>query len=404
MAAVGVSAFLIHSRKPPIPYCKATVYALREKSMIYLDNAASSHPKPLEVLRAVAQQLKENGANPGRSGHDMALGASDTVFTARSAIARAFGTEPEMVIFTLNTTDAINRGLKGLLRDGDHVVISGLEHNSVLRPLVSMREQGKITFDIVTVSEDDEETAARFVRAIRPNTRLIFCTHASNVTGQILPIREIGRICHRNGILFGVDGAQTAGIEAYDLKNDPIDLICVPGHKGLLGPQGTGALILARPLEMVPLLEGGTGSDSLSEHQPLTYPEGFESGTLNTPGLAGLREGVRFTNRHREAINRHERQLRRLFEEEVKKLPDYHVVSHGSDFVATVSLIPPRGHSEELGQWLNHYGICTRAGYHCSALAHNSLGTKHTGTVRISFGYRNTERDVYECVKYLKKY
>lgn len=372
--------------------------------MIYLDNAASSHPKPSEVVRAVHRQLKKNGANPGRSGHDMAMSASDTVFRARKTLATSFGTEPETVIFTSNTTDAINRAVKGLLKQGDHVIISNLEHNSVLRPLVALRDQGIITFDVVPIKPSEEETVMDFRQRFRSNTKLVCCTHASNVTGQILPVREIGLECRAAGILFGVDGAQTAGIHSYDLQTDPIDLLCVPGHKGLLGPQGTGALILAKPLELQSLYEGGTGSDSLSENQPLTFPEGYESGTLNTPGIAGLQAGVSYTDRNRNEIRTREKELRALFTEEMSKLSGYKILGEGTSFVATVSLVHENAHSEIISQWLNRQGICTRGGFHCSALAHRALKTEACGAVRVSFGYRNTVAEVCECVKSLKKY
>ncbi len=373
--------------------------------MIYLDNAASSYPKPATVLRAVAEQLRKNGANPGRSGHKMAMKASDTIYSTRNILARSFRTEPETVIFTMNTTDAINRVLKGILKQGDHVVISDLEHNSVLRPLVALRDRGVISgFDIATTENHEEETIDNFRRSIQPNTKLVFCTHASNVTGQILPIREIGALCRKLGILFGVDGAQTAGTETYNLQHDPIDFICIPGHKGLLGPQGTGALILSHPLEITPFWEGGTGSESLSESQPLTYPEGYESGTLNTPGIAGLGEGVLYTDRHKNLIQSHEKQLRKMFVEEMSKISGYKILGTSNNFVATVALIHESAHSEKIAQWLDHCNICTRGGYHCSALAHKTLKTEDCGAVRISFGYRNTAKEVYECVKCLKKY
>ena len=372
--------------------------------MIYLDNAASSHPKPPEVARAVFRQIKENGANPGRSGHDMAMAASRTVYETRQTMADFFGTEAETVIFTSNTTDAVNRAIKGIVKAGDHVVISDLEHNSVLRPLVSLRDKGIITFDVARTGRSADETVTSFLQKIRPNTKLVFCTHASNVTGQILPVKEIGQACRSMGILFGVDGAQTAGILPYDLRTDPIDLLCVPGHKGLLGPQGTGALILARPLELEPLTEGGTGADSLSERQPLTFPEGYESGTLNTPSIAGLGAGISYVRRHQTKIRAREDDLRNLFAEEMRKISGYQILGDASDFVGTVSLVHERTHSERLAQWLNRQGICVRGGFHCSALAHRRLQTEDCGALRISFGYRNTVQDLYECVKNLKKY
>ncbi len=372
--------------------------------MIYLDNAASSHPKPAEVLRAVTEHLRNNGANPGRSGHRMAMEAARSVFHARQTLSGIFGAEPENVIFTANTTDAINRGLKGLLKPGDHVLISDLEHNSVLRPLASLQKRGIVSYTVVSTGVNDEETVARFRRCVTPKTAMIVCTHASNVSGRILPIRQIGEFCNDRGILFGVDAAQTAGVEAIHLKNDRVDFLCVPGHKSLLGPQGTGALILRSGLSPIPLTEGGTGYDSLSEDQPDTVPEGQESGTLNTPGIAGFEAGARFADAHREIIRRHERNLRDLFAEEITKIPGFILLNTGERFVGTVSFYHENAHSEEIAQWLDLCGICVRGGYHCSALAHRTLGTLSSGAVRVSFGYRNTEQDAVECIKCLKKY
>lgn len=371
--------------------------------MIYLDNAASSHPKPMEVTRAVLRQLRENGANPGRSGHTMSLNAAETIYSTRKTVADHFGTQPETVIFTQNTTDAINQALKGLLHPGDHVLISDMEHNSVLRPLVALSERG-VTFDTVSTEGSDEELISRLSRSLRPETKLVLFTHASNVTGQIFPIREIGAICRKRGILFGVDAAQTAGTERYDLKEDPIDFLCVPGHKGLLGPQGTGALILAHPMDLLPLTEGGTGSDSMLRKQPRNFPEGYESGTLNTPGIAGLQEGVRFVHRYGDVIREHEKALRRYFLSEVEAISGYRILGKGINNVGTIAITHETDHSESLARWLDQWGICTRGGYHCAALAHQTLRTETLGALRISFGYRNTEKDVAECVKYLKKY
>lgn len=371
--------------------------------MIYLDNAASSHPKPPEVIRAVERQLRKNGANPGRSGHRLSAEGARVIYNARKVLADGFGTDAELVIFTSNTTDAINRALKGVLRSGDHVVISDLEHNSVLRPIKAMEPLG-VSFSIAKTSSSDEEALQSFKEKIRPNTRLIFCTHASNVTGRILPIRQIASFCKERGILFAVDGAQTAGVEIIDLKRDGIDLLCIPGHKSLLGPQGTGALLLGSPLDLTPMTQGGTGTESLSERHPTLLPDAHESGTLNTPGIAGLASGTRFALEHRDSIRRHEAMLRAMFCEEIRSVSGFRLVSAGESFVPTLSLIPESGHSETVTQYLDQHGICTRGGYHCSALAHRALKTEACGTVRISFGYRNTETDVRNCIKYLKKY
>ena len=371
--------------------------------MIYLDNAASSHPKPPEVIRAVERQLRRNGANPGRSGHRLSAEGARVIYDARRILADSFGTDSELVIFTSNTTDAINRALKGVLNAGDHVVISDLEHNSVLRPLKAMEPLG-VTFSVAQTKSNDEEALHSFQEAIRPNTRLIFCTHASNVTGRILPIRQIAAICRERGILFGVDGAQTAGLQDIDLKRDGIDLLCIPGHKSLLGPQGTGALLLGSPLELTTMTQGGTGTESLTEYQPSLLPDAHESGTMNTPGIAGLAAGTRFVMEHRDAIRSHEGELRAMFCEELKSVSGFRLVTVGESFVPTISLIPESVHSEAVTQYLDRCGICTRGGYHCSALTHRTLKTEECGTVRISFGYRNTKEDVEECIKYLKKY
>ncbi|MBQ1272834.1 MAG: aminotransferase class V-fold PLP-dependent enzyme [Clostridia bacterium] len=372
--------------------------------MIYLDNAASSHPKPDAVVRAVARQLKHNGANPGRSGHQMAMKASNTVYSCRSALATFFGTEPETVFFTNNTTEAINRAIKGILRPGDHVLISDLEHNSVLRPLVSLRNHGIITFDVVKTGSTDEELLKNLRNATKTNTKLIFFTHASNVTGRILPIRSVGQFCKQQGILFGVDGAQTAGIEELNLSNHGIDLLCIPGHKGLLGPQGTGALLLATPLELTPLTEGGTGVNSLSEEQPFSLPDRYESGTLNTPGLAGLKAGIDYVQAHRNEIQHREQRLRSLFLREMKNVPEFRILNEGEQFVGTIAVVHQNDHSEKIAYWLNENKICVRGGFQCSALAHKTLNTTVGGVIRVSMGYRNTEKDVIDCVKCLKNY
>lgn len=371
--------------------------------MIYLDNAASSHPKPAEVIRAVTDQLRNNGANPGRSGHAMSNEAAQTVFAARLALANHFGAEPEHVIFTQNTTDAINRAFYGLLKDGDHVIVSDLEHNSVLRPLAELRKRN-VTFSVAATDRWDGITVRNFEALIRPETKLIFCTHASNVTGQILPVEEIADLCRRKGILFGIDGAQTAGVLRYSLKESNADFLCIPGHKGLLGPQGTGALILSQNLPMEPLTQGGTGTHSLQEIQPRIYPEGYESGTLNTPGIAGLRAGVLFVDRYTDVIRKHETRLRERFLDKISSVPGIRVLGQGEQFVGTVSVILRDIPSEELARWLDGKGIAARGGFQCSALAHKTLGTEGTGALRISFGFRNTEWEVDECVKCLKNY
>lgn len=376
---------------------------MHKNELIYFDHAASSHPKPPEVIRAVREVLEENGANPGRSGHKLSLAASETVYRARKTVADYFGTAEEYVIFTSNATHAINHALKGLLGAGDHVIISDMEHNAVLRPLTELSHRG-VEVSVAEVSENDETTVLHTERLIRPNTKLIFFTHASNVTGTILPVRAIGELCRKHGILFGVDASQTAGFLPYDLQQDPIDFLCVPGHKGLLGPQGTGCLILQRELPIRPLFQGGTGGQSLEAEQPSFFPEGHESGTLNTPGIAGLAAGIDFLREHEKKLIHREKLVYHTVLRMIRDVSSVRPILFGEQSVPLLSIAHERASADMLAAYLDEQNICVRGGFHCAALTHRKFGTEERGLVRLSFGGTNSPEEAEKLIFALKRF
>lgn len=372
-------------------------------ALIYLDNAATTWPKPEAVYQAVDQCMRKKGANPGRSGHHMSLMAGRIVFETRELIAQLFNiADPYQVIFTSNATEALNLGIKGLLKSGDHVITSSFEHNSVARPLERMRTQG-IEVTKLPASVSQGVLPAQVEEAIQSNTRLIVLSHASNVTGVINPIREIGKIAKSRGIVFMVDSAQTAGTFSIDVQAMGIDLLAFAGHKGLLGPQGTGGLYIREGLNLIPLKEGGTGGNSELPIQPEICPDRYESGTLNTPGIAGLGAGIKF-----------------IFQESLVKIRDKERILterllRGLEGIPGVILYgPPRGIERAPVISLNIEGkepsevsflldkmseIETRPGLHCAPDAHRTLGTFIQGTVRLSLGYFNTSEEVDQCLE-----
>jgi len=365
---------------------------------IYLDNAATSFPKPSQVVDAVEAALRLNAANPGRGGHQLSLQAGRLVMECREAAARFIGAhDAARIAFTANATEAINLGLFGVLRPGDRVVTTSIEHNAVVRPLRALSENG---IEVVRVQSDPQgfvdPQAIRL--ACRPGTRLLVMTHCSNVTGTVQAIDEIGPWCRQQGILFMVDAAQSAGIIPIDVDRMEIDLLAVPGHKALLGPPGTGFLYVRQGLELRPLLYGGTGNFSQSERQPDEMPERLESGTLNTVGLAGLKAGLEFIETvGLERIRRHEQEL---LDRLVEGLSD----------VKGVSLYGPLGIDRHIGALSfnvdaldpslvgfrldREYDICCRTGLHCAPQAHESIGSLPMGTVRLCPGYFNSAEDI----------
>ena len=367
---------------------------------IYLDNAATSYPKPPRVISAVGDCMKYRGGNPGRGAHRLSLEAAGEIYTCREVAARMFGTEPERVIFTLNTTHALNLAIKGLLgRDGGHILCSDLEHNAVYRPLYKLAREGRATFDVFPTFPtarlwSPSRILSSLATKVRPDTRMVVCTHASNVCSAVLPIEEIGAFCRRRGLYFVVDGAQSAGV--YDLNVDRMGItaLCLPGHKGLMGPQGTGMLILGKGVTLDTLTEGGNGMDSLRGEMSEDTPERYEAGTLQTPAIAGLRAGMEFVESvGLETIREHERRLGVYLRDELLSLPRVKVYAPHRE--GGVVLFSVEGYaSDEVGARLDREGICVRPGFHCAALAHRTLETPEGGAVRASMGWWTKERDV----------
>ena len=368
--------------------------------MIYLDNAATSFPKPRSVIEEVARCMRLYCGNPGRGSHRMALAAAEKIYECRTEIASFFGSNhPENVCFTQNTTMALNLAIKGLLRDGDHVLISDMEHNAVYRPIYKLAEEGRITFDVFpTFVSETVSSAARICTAIahltKPNTRMLICAHASNICSATLPLAQIGTFCKRKGIYFVVDAAQSAGHLPIDIEDMSIDALCVPGHKGLFGPQGSGFVLWREDVTAKTLIEGGSGFHSLDGEMPLESPERFEAGTLPTPAIAGLCEGVREVSKigPSEIAKREKHLTKRLYEmlSTVDGIEIYAPHHQGGVLLFNAKNVS----ADLLGTELDRRGICVRAGYHCAAIAHKTLQTPDGGAVRVSPGFYNKDSDI----------
>ncbi|WP_027399633.1 aminotransferase class V-fold PLP-dependent enzyme [Anaerovorax odorimutans] len=371
--------------------------------MIYLDNGATSFPKPVGMILAMEDCMARYCGNPGRSGHAMSMKTGEEIYKSRKSIGKIFNIDNcSRIIFTLNTTESLNIAIKGILKKGDHAITTTMEHNSVLRPLKALEKEG-VSFTIVKCKKDGSLDLENFKRGIRENTKLIICTHASNVTGTIMPIDEIGLIAKEKGITFLVDGAQSAGCIPIDVEKMNIDLLAVPGHKGLLGPLGTGVLYVKDGISLCPLKQGGTGTLSREIYQPEDYPEGFESGTVNAPGIIGLGYSARYVmNKGITNIRNHEEQLIKRLDEGLRNIKG--VTLYGpSDYKnkAGISTFNIDDMScEEVCDDLNRkYGIACRGGFHCAGLAHKTIGTWDCGAVRVSVGPFNTKRDIETLIK-----
>ncbi|MCR4638042.1 MAG: aminotransferase class V-fold PLP-dependent enzyme [Ruminococcus sp.] len=370
--------------------------------MINFDNAATTYPKPLSVRRAAADAIMNFGGNAGRGGHQLAMRTSEAYYNAREAAADFFGAEPENTIFTLNCTYALNMAVQGVMAQGGHMIISSLEHNSAARPAAALAMKKQITLSVAEVYPDSERTIESFRRLMRSDTRVVVCTLASNVTGQLLPYREIGELCRQRGVCFIADGAQACGI--YDIKlSDGINILCTPGHKGLYGITGTGLLITDGKYPIAPIIQGGTGSESLSLFQPAVLPDSLESGTPNIIGAVTVGEGIRFIKgRGMDSIRTHEERLCRRFISELSRTEGITIYrDEGAEYAPIVSFNAYGISSEDAAAKLSEKGFCLRAGYHCAALAHASLGTKG-GTVRFAPSVFNTEAEVLKLVYYVK--
>ena len=365
--------------------------------MIYLDNAATSYPKPRGMVAAMEECILKYCGNPGRSGHSMSMKTGEEVYHARRKIASLFGIkQPERLVFTQNTTEALNMGLKGVLQSGDNVITTTMEHNSVLRPLKALEKRG-VSQSVIRADREGYIKASEIEKAIRKDTKLIAITAASNVTGTRMPIEEIGELARRRGILFLVDGAQGAGSMAIDVEKMHIDMLAFPGHKGLLGPQGTGALYVSPEIRLKHIMEGGTGTDSKSRFQPCEFPEGYEAGTINAPAIIGLGYSAEFVEKiGPEVIGKYEEELIGWLDERLDEM-DF-VKRYGPDACRKtgISLINIRGvGAEEVTSILSSkYGIAVRGGYHCAGLARKTIGTWDEGAIRISVGPFNTRKDM----------
>ncbi|MFY0546285.1 aminotransferase class V-fold PLP-dependent enzyme [Brevibacillus sp. H7] len=376
--------------------------------IIYLDNAASTWPKPPGVKEAMAEVIDQFAANPGRGGHALAMKASKTVFRTRVQLSRLFGIQnPNDLFFYLNATQALNQAIKGLLTEGDHVVTSSIEHNSVRRPLEYLRRTKKVQITYVEPRSDHLFHAEDFANALKPNTRLMVVSHASNLTGVILPIGELGKIAKQHGVVFLVDASQTAGVLPIQVDEMNIDMLAFPGHKGLYGPQGTGGLYVKSDIDLEPLIHGGTGSQSEAIEQPTTRPDRYESGTANTVGLAGLLAGVNFIlEKGVENIHEHEWGLSRKAILGLREIPGVEVYGPALpvERVGVVSFNIAGVDASEASFILDQqYGIATRAGYHCTPLGHKTAGTEQRGAVRASFGIFNTEEEVDTLVNAVRE-
>jgi cysteine desulfurase family protein len=377
-----------------------------EKKILYFDNAATSYPKPAGVAQAMVRFSTEVGASPGRSGHRLAVEAGRVVFEARERIAQLFGVkDSSRVVFGLNATEGINQGLQGLLRPLDHVVASSMEHNSVMRPLRAMEREG-LEVTILRCSREGLLDPQGVKEALRKNTKMVVLSHASNVVGTVQPLAEVGEICRREGILFFVDAAQSAGAVSIDMEGEKIDLLAFTGHKALFGPQGTGGLVLGERVdekELVPMKRGGTGSRSEMEEQPDFLPDLCESGTPNTVGLAGLQAGLDFVLQEGlERIREHERGLTDRLLRGLLEIPGVTVygLRDARKQLATVSFNIRGMAPSEAGLRLDEeYGILCRVGLHCSPSSHRTLGTFPAGTVRFGLSYLNRPEEVDRALR-----
>ena len=374
---------------------------------IYLDNASTTFPKAPTVATAMSDYITNRGININRGSYALAYDVEDTIYTTRQRLNTLFnGHDPSHVIFTQNVTMSLNMVIKGLLKAGDHVLVSSMEHNAVMRPLTQLLDKG-ITFDTIPCDSTGSIQMDSIEPLIRPNTVALIINHASNVCGTIQPLESIGPICKAHNLQFIVDAAQTAGVIPIDVKACHIDALCFTGHKGLLGPQGIGGIILTKEMaqNLTPLIAGGTGSFSHLETMPTHMPDAFESGTLNLPGIIGLNEGLAYIeSQGMENIHNHELALTQSFLEGLQSIDGINIVGKQNiqDRTAVVSItidgMDPANIAYELE---STYHIMTRVGLHCAPRAHQTLRTYPEGTVRFSFGYANTHKDVESALSAL---
>ncbi len=384
----------------------------KTERLLYFDNAATTFPKPREVVDAVVDYMTRVGGNPGRSGHQLSIDAGEIVFSAREAVAELFGvTNPMRVIFCSNATDALNLAIQGMLHGGGHAVTTAMEHNSTIRPLKELEKRGSIELTVVP-SPGGIVDPADFERALRPDTKLAVVNHGSNAFGVIQPLREIGEACRGKNVTLLADCAQTAGLVSIDMRNETVDMVAFAGHKGLYGPTGTGGLILSEGFDhgrLRPLKFGGTGSSSDSVYQPDFLPDVYESGTLNAAGLGGLCAGINYILSLQggvEGILLRKKELASYFLARAADRVRGFVSPVSADRVSTgvVSFnIEDMEPSDVAYHLSDRYGIMSRSGLHCAPLAHRTMGSFPRGTVRFSFGIFNTKEEIDRAVRALEE-
>ncbi len=375
--------------------------------MIYLDNSATTYPKPASVRDMMRIAPMIFGANPGRGGYPMSNATALELYKVRSLLAEFFGvSSEENVVFTLNCTHALNVAIKGFAKFGGHAVTSCLEHNSVMRPLAKLKEEKNFDFDVATVFSDDERTVRSFESKIRKNTDFIVCTYASNVFGDILPIEKIGKIAKKHKIPLIVDGAQAAGVLDINMQRDNIACLCIPGHKGLYGPTGTGAMILSDDWSLDTIIEGGTGSESKDLRQPIFLPDRFESGTQNTFGIIALGKGIEFVKKEKiNYIREHENFLIHYLYDYFYNSDDVIIYNefHKDKFVPVLSFNFKNMTGEETATILAENSVAVRGGFHCNISAHKFYRTDDIGTARVSVSVFNSKKDIDFLINLVNK-
>ena len=364
--------------------------------MIYLDNAATTFPKPTSVYEEMCRCIQKYCGNPGRSAHKLSQKSSEKIFECRALLAEMFNAEVENIVFTYNTTYALNIAIKALVKENSHVLISDIEHNSVLRPIHALNESLHCSYSIFSTNGNDEDILSDIFAKIRSNTSLLVCTHKSNIGCRQLPIDKIGKLCRSKGIKFIVDGAQSAGLYKIDVKNMCIDALCIPGHKSLYGPQGVGSVIFGDFESGRTFIEGGTGINSLELEMPDFLPERYEGGTLSTPSIVGLAEGIKWLNKLGiDKVRMHEEGLYSLLKDLLHLNENIKIYEMNSYAGNTLLLNINSLSSAYVASELNKRDIYVRSGFQCSPLAHKILNTGDGGAVRVSFSVFNTQKDVY---------
>ncbi len=372
--------------------------------MIYLDNAATTFPKPQCVAEEMSKCIKKYCGNPGRSSHNLSVKSATKIFEVRLLLAEMFNSDPENIVFTLNTTYALNFAIKTLIKYSSHVIISDIEHNSVYRPITKLKNEMLCEYDIFATKGTTEDIINSIKGLIKNNTSMLICTHVSNLGSRTLPIKEIGQLCKENNITFVVDAAQSAGLLDIDIKEMNINALCFPAHKGLYGPQGVGAIVFNIDNIKRTIIEGGTGINSLEANMPDFLPEMLEPGTLPTPAIAGWCEALKWIKSvDIKKIKMHEDDLYMTAIKSLREVENIKIYemnkNPGNTILFNLGEIP----SSSVSELLNKKGVCTRSGFHCSPLGHKALDTGKNGAVRASFSVFNTRNDIYQLCEELKE-